>query len=384
MVGRLISILVVSMMVLAAVALIAVGPGPFARVLPPAATVWVEGLVGPSGLVGGGAAARRGDTAADFLDDTAEGLVAAGPIAAMAGNAPVFIAEVLSGHSTEVAAAIPAELTTIRPILGCLLTPPQGGTLVGHATAGQSDLPMAMVTYDDGDLAVAVQEFVDTYRKRGVAMPVDSAALAYQAYDVAVTETEAPVYLVLENRGGNRIWNIHLAPGARVERVVLLGGAQAGVANLDPVVPVEVILEDGLAACGIAPAHALNPGNAIFTAVAEGRLTQFEANARITEAADAAEAYDIWFRDSFGVTAADSRAGFDVGMVSLVGPVPVGDAPKAVYARLDGARIRLTQDTYFEIIGQVSAGQDFAARVTEIATGFAFGDLANLRQGVGF
>ena len=53
-------------------------------------------------------------------------------------------------------------------------------------------------------------------------------ALAYQSYDVAVTEVSAPVYLVLQTGPGNRIWNIHAAPGVRIERVVLLGGDQVG------------------------------------------------------------------------------------------------------------------------------------------------------------
>jgi hypothetical protein len=97
-----------------------------------------------------------------------------------------------------------------------------------------------------------------------------------------------------------------------------------------------------------------------------------------------AAAYDIWFRDSFGVLAGESRVGFDKGMVSVIGPLPEAVGQKALYAAIAGARIRTTQDQYFEITGQVAKGQDFAARVTAIATDFAYGDLANLRQGVDF
>ncbi|MGB3249892.1 MAG: hypothetical protein WBB13_12090, partial [Tabrizicola sp.] len=70
--------------------------------------------------------------------------------------------------------------------------------------------------------------------------------------------------------------------------------------------------------------------------------------------------------------------------VSVVGPQPGEAEPKAVYARVQGSRIRMTQDSYFEIRGQVAEGEDFAGRVKAIATSFAFGDLKALRQGVAF
>jgi hypothetical protein len=100
------------------------------------------------------------------------------------------------------------------------------------------------------------------------------------------------------------------------------------------------------------------------------------------------QAYGQWFVDTFGVPAATSRAGFDKGTVALVGPIPGDGDPdltlKAVFAGINGSKIRTTQDAFFEIPGQVPAGEDFAARVKAIATAFAFGDLANIRQGAEF
>jgi hypothetical protein len=365
-----VSFVIVGGVLLAGIAVVVVGPRQLDGVLPEAVIAALEDvgdMVAPtSGMP------RGGEAPADFLADAADGLRAEGAIAALAGNAQVLIADVLAGHSTDVNADIPAEITTIRPIMGCLVTPPLDGTAVGYATAGDSGLAMPLATYSDSDLAAAVQRFVDLYRETGATGAGLPAELGYQAYDVAVTETRAPVYLVLENRTGKRIWNIHLAPGARVERVVLLGGDQAGVANLDPVVPVEVLLDDGLAACGIRPAHPLNAGHADFQASLS------------PEATAAVEDYARWLRDSFGLDARSARAGFDAGMVSVIGPVPAAAEARAVYATLTAARLRATQDTFFEIEGQVAQGEDFASRVRAIATSFAFGDLTNLQQGVEF
>ena len=393
MVRRPISVLLGGMFTLAVGAFVAFGPRAFEGYLPEPAIAFLEargltGLTGLTGQGGGGPVSGTGESPADYLEDAADGLHARGPIAAGPGNQPVFIADVISGYTTRVASDIPAEITTIRPILGCLLTPPADGSIVGHVANGRSGVRTALATYNDTQLAAEVQAFVDAYRKTGTSDPTARTAPAYEAYDVAVTETRAPVYLVLETGEGNRLWNLHLAPGARIEREVLLGGDQAGVANLDPVVPVEVLLRDGLAECGISPAYPLNDGHQLVQAPSGSTASPEGAGSSLSAHLEAVARYDTWFQDSFGVRSSDSRVGFDTGTISLIGPVP-GEVPgeagaTAVYAPISGSKIRMTQDSYFEIAGQVAAGEDFAARVKAIATSFAFGDLRNLAQGVDF
>ncbi len=366
---------------LASVALILSGPRLLEAVLPGQVLDMVAVWAQPSDS---GRPVVAGDSPQAFLVDGADGLEAVGPIAASAGNTPVFIADVISGYTTRASRDIPAEVTTIRQIMGCRPTPPQAGSVVGHVTAGASGIDLALSTYNDRHLAAGVQQLVNLYRQTGTTVQLDVSGPAYEAYDVAVTETSAPVYLVLETGGRNRMWNLHLAPGARIERVVLLGGAQAGIANLDPVVPVEVILDSGLQSCGIQPAYGLNQGVSLLRSAETGAIPVAEVEERLARIGDRAAAYDIWFRDSFGIEASTSRIGFDRGTVSVVGPVPRPEEPKASYAPINGSKIRMTQDRFFEIRGQVAEGEDFGARVKAIAQSFAFGDLENLRQGVDF
>lgn len=377
-----ISVLIVGAVMLAGLAVVVKGPQALTRYLPEKLASAID-----SRMLGtfDSAVTGSGDKASDFLEDGIDGLTVHGPIAAMAGNRPVFIKDVLSGHTTGVASDIPVEITMIRPISGCRLTPPLDGTAVGHATAAATGLALPLLTYNDRDLAAGVQSLVNTYRDSGSDRVSAPSELTFEAYDVAVTETRAPVYLVLESGQGNRIWNIHLTPGARIERVVLLGGTHVGVANLDPVVPVEVLPGDSLAACGIEPFYPLNPGHRFFEVLKTGQgSSKADAEAKYAVMQDRVGAYNTWFRDSFGVLADETRAGFDGGMVSVVGPQPGEAEPKAVYAPIQGSRIRMTQDDYFEIRGQVAEGEDFASRVKAIATSFAFGDLKTLRQGVAF
>jgi hypothetical protein len=379
-----ISLSIVGGLSLAILAVVVGGPKVFDGILPPRLTEMLAALMDPA-MMNDGPVKGDGKSPDNYLDDNADGLVARGPIAARFDNEAVFVADVISGYTTRVESDLPAEIMTIRPILGCRLTPPLQGTVVGHVVAGTSGVRTALSTYNDTMLAEAVQGFVNVYRDLGAVDPFLTTPQPYEAYDVAVTETRAPVYLVLEDRWTTpRLWNIHLAEGARIERVILLGGGQAGVANLDPLVPVEVILHQGLEACGIAPTYPLNEGHLFFQSMANGAMSSNEAEQKLALIDAGVAAYDTWFRDSFGITASESRIGFDKGTISVVGPVPGAADPKAVFAPIKGAKIRTTQDQFFEIEGQVAEGESFADRVKAIATNFAFGNLDYLRQGVRF
>ncbi len=163
----LISLGIVGLIGLSVAAALALGPRQLEGVLPEPALDLLEDV---AGLVPFGPdAIKAGDIPTDFLADTPDGLRATGPIAALPGNAAVFLRDVITDYTTRVASAVPAEVTTIRPIMGCLLTPPLDGTVVGYVTAGQSGLTLGLASYSDADLAAAVQDFVDRYRKDGAA-----------------------------------------------------------------------------------------------------------------------------------------------------------------------------------------------------------------------
>jgi hypothetical protein len=133
------------------------------------------------------------------------------------------------------------------------------------------------------------------------------------------------------------------------------------------------------------PAFALNPGHRLLQQRNEDAASGATGHAeRLAAIERASSAYNTWFRDSFGVLAEGTQAGFVGGTISVVGPVPGAAEPKAVFVPIHGARIRMTHDKYLEIAGQVPVAESFTGRVAAIATTFAFGDLTYLRQGVGF
>ncbi|AWD22907.1 hypothetical protein [Fuscovulum blasticum] len=389
-----VSLVIVGIATLAMFALVIGGPRTFESILPESAIVWLETMGGRSGAGGmmatggdGGwmQAATASDTPGDLLADTSDGWAAQGPIAAVPGGA-VFIDQALAGYSVRVRGQVPARTEALLPLQGCAPTPPGAGVAVLHAGAASSDrVPLGVLTYGDADLARGVQAFARAYRRTVAPPRIGAEGLAFGVQDVAVTETEKPVYLVLEAPAGKVIFNIHLAPGARLDRVVLIGGEQVGVANVAPEVPVEVMRQAELAACGMQPFYPLNPNHLFYQSVEMGVIQGEELAQKQAGFQLAAANWDAAFRALFGVGAAETLAGGWLrGSVSAVGPVPATAQGRAVWQPVSGGLMRLTLDQYVDLAVPGGENIDFAARVRAIATAFAGGDLASLKAGVQF
>jgi hypothetical protein len=376
------------------IALVMGGPKVFEKILPEDAVAWLNDFgmgneMATFGSFGGSTAA--GDDPQSHLRDTSDGWRPSDKIAAMPGNRAVFIADVISGRRTSIDGHSPQGVSVLTPVADCRITPPGNDVLVGHVSAwSTSGLRLGLSTYGDAELAAAVQKLGGVYRNTGSKMLSGTdAALrenSFDAYDVVVTETARPVYLVLQSSDDLRIWNLHLAPGARLQRVVLLGGRQAGVLNLPDGVPVEVLRSAELDACGFPrPFYALNPGALIFQSIEAGALDADEAQVTLDRIAAQGDAYDAWFRAQFGVSADDTMAGNWIGgNIAVAGPKPATPEGRAEWRPVKGATALVTTDAYLEYEGLTASGAGFEARVMAIAKAYAWGDLGNLEQGVDF
>jgi hypothetical protein len=386
---------VVGVVSLAMLALVFGGPKVLEKVLPDRALAWIEENDGFGGLLSattdmasvGGTSGGNSEDPAAHLRNTTDGWRPSAKIAALPGNGAAFVRDVIDGRRASSSRDSPALVEVIHPMQGCAFTPPSAAAFVGHVSArGDTEMALGLATYGDADLANAVRQLGRTYKETGLRKVPGLAALRFDAFDVAVTETAKPVYLVLQGNWGNRLWNLHLAPGARLERVVLLGGDQAGVANLPQGVPVEVMRDAERVACGLPlPSYPLNPGFMLFQSLEAGHLDPDEAAATLAQIEAQVQKYDQWFQGAFGVSALQSMAGNWVeASIAVAGPVPAMPEGRAVWRSVKGATAQITADTYVEYDALAEQGVDFQARVLAIANAFAWGDLRNLKQGVEF
>jgi hypothetical protein len=199
-----------------------------------------------------------------------------------------------------------------------------------------------------------------------------------------VTETARPVHLVIQASRPRQLFNIHMAPGARLSGVSIIGSQASAIANLPEGVPVEAVTRAQLAACGLDPA--LGP------LVAEGGPQQAEQgstdlaaasdNAAVERAARRAEvrrAYADWFTAEFGRAPTHGLAGWDLGRVSVIGPVPATPEGRATFRPVSGADVRIQHLGHLYIAGVHDFPQVYRDEIRALATQLAGGDLTAIR-----
>ncbi len=96
---------------------------------------------------------------------------------------------------------------------------------VGYA---QNEAPVQML--DDAVIHASLEDAIKEAIGDGHSPGMLSVARGGRsAIDVIVTDTSAPLYMMLQTLGGNIIWNIHAAPGVEIAHIALVANASSGL-----------------------------------------------------------------------------------------------------------------------------------------------------------
>ncbi|MDH3262806.1 MAG: hypothetical protein OEM24_02285 [Paracoccaceae bacterium] len=288
------------------------------------------------------------------------------PGIALANGGVGYVPDVSSFFEPTVESETPSVAVPLADMSGCAFRSPRAGEVIGNVHVGRGGLPTPVSALSRSRLAEMALAEVRAARG-GAALPAVEDPELMRAVDVFITERNAPVYLVLQSSEGDVLWNVQPSPGARIVHIAVVAAGQVGLLMPDAGVPVQVLRTGEQPGCAVAPVRRPDPGWSAFRnggALIEGHAAAFEA-------------YDVWFRDRFGIAAEANLVGFQETSHALVGPVP---APydKVLQNRLAGARIAVTDADLVAIgPGEARTGRAEAA-VRRLAIAAAGGDLAAL------
>ncbi|SNS46529.1 hypothetical protein [Tropicimonas sediminicola] len=305
------------------------------------------------------------DDPASYVRQRDGSRVVGGPVAATEHGRPVFIESVMAGYHRPVVSEAPGKVTEARVIEECRFTAPAAGARVANVFSNASLHGASFYAFDMPELDPLALRYLETQSEQGETPPSGMLSIAakiaekatemqslpsltksggfqYKVTEVVVTETEMPVHLVLQAGAGRVLWNLHLAEGAEVSGVSLLGGHLPAVANVPKRVPVEVLDDAGLAACGVTRVRLPLASDPIFAAVDEGALTLDRARAGLEDMRQQAEAWNGWFEGQFGLRSDQSRIGFEeAAIMAVVGPLPETPEARVVHHTLRRASVAM-------------------------------------------
>lgn len=300
--------------------------------------------------------------AADHVRDRRFGAEAAPQVMFTETGVPAWVQQAVADwRPVDPTDDMPAAVEKARVSNSCTLRRPAKGERVAnvHMSSGTRGTKSSLYAFDKDDVTSRAKAWINMARK-GHRPPSAERAIArsMSPIDVVVTDTKAPVYLVLQG-GHSRLWNIHAAPGARIAHITVVGGRYVGVANAPEGVKVEFLTGKKAESCGATPF--LKP-NDRWDAVVRAK----NGDSIMKEAVNMREGkyrkYSRWFKHNFGTSASHAIVGDDVVGHALVGSLPASAEQRVPYASLKSARVLVTPADYI----MVETPKAFRAKTDEL------------------
>jgi hypothetical protein len=244
---------------------------------------------------------------------------------------PLTLTEVVTGHmlpdaTTQIGRIIPFDRNS-----QCNLRRPQDGEQVVNIRLENGALPAPVRAFSDTALVSLLTQTVAAATQGGA--PYDAAARVtgdLTSVDVFVTDTEAPVYLVLQNMGRGIIWNVQTAPDVTLAHVAIVSSGWSGLVSPPADTTFEALLvgdfvpphasgaDDRVRSCMIRPWRA--PQDDWVSVQRAGRDSL--AADEVASFTKGYTAYDAWFTGTLGIDAATNLIAAQSAAHVLAGPRP--------------------------------------------------------------
>ncbi|MEM8870738.1 MAG: hypothetical protein AAGE38_10085 [Pseudomonadota bacterium] len=344
-----------------------------------------------SALLGGvGAVPLSGHPAqASPKRESQTGRVWASPTVLNDSRAAVAISEIVEDYVAPGPADMLAEARLFDKSPVCWFKSPEPGQKVVSVNLEQALHPAPVTAFNTVEMVEAVTRTVERVtRKNGQETELHLAAGDVRVVDVFVTDSSAPIYLVLQSLAANIIWNIHTAGDATVAHAALVGPGVSGIIVDSDQTKVEAMVisdfvgshrfgaDDTIRDCMIRPWRKPRPEWQAWQKAERGN--QLMTN-QIESYAKGYAAYDAWFTRVFGTSAAAGTLSAQGASHVLVGPIP---DTKLSYRPISGAEAQIVRTDHV-ILGDADTRRAEAqAQHLELLTRAAGGDIAMLRPAV--
>lgn len=264
-------------------------------------------------------------------------------------RAPIATDTILAGFKPSGPNSVLGEIKTFQPNETCSLRPVGRNEKLVNVNIGGSTAfgPIQRISKEGihNTIRKATQEALEKGQSPGM-IEVYRGRLGI--VDLIITDTSGPLYLALQSSGRGVIWNIHAVPGVEIAHIAMISTGRSGVtgtfgdASFELLRPSRKLLrmnfynfdgEPGDLECMSRPfrepdeswgawAGAKN-GNTLDGNLLFGRDKGFDS-------------YDVWFKDTFGISAAEnviSAASTDAVLIGAAPatPIAITTAPTPVH-----------------------------------------------------
>jgi len=328
------------------------------------------------GLIGCDEKLPQGDPAAS-VSTGRFGIRAEANVAVDVGLKPRFLQLIVSGR-TDAGPAAPKAIEILNEMSSCVFARPDPAAKVVYLTARHFTGDTNIHTFDALAVQTSAQHFVNDWRQKGSEPRVRTGDISAELKlaNVIVTETSAPIHLVLAS-GGKALYNLMVAKDARISGISLIAPLDSGLANLPPGVPVSVLGPKQVQTCDAHPHMRPKPDWQISRMARESPGNYAEPLARLNALH---HRFDGFFRHNFNQASELRVIGGERIANFLVGPAPSDLSARVPFRGIGGSTVLLTRAENVVQGTTEDLRKALAAKVRPVAEGMASGSLAALNR----
>ena len=256
-----------------------------------------------------------------------------------------WIQSLIVGFSAPKLAGPPAKVVPLEAPPHCRFPQPGPSEKLVHVQVGESRQNSNFYMVSRKEITDRAGEFVERYQRKGKDPGVDSNRRGDRLYvvDVVVTDTQAPLYLVLA-APFNVLWNMQIAPSVEIAQVALVGSKNVAIANLEPDTKRASLSGRQTERCQAEPFRQPASHWSLVKRARKDSGVKDELKNRYAFA----RAYSKWFKKNFGQSSEKDVIGMSRADHVLIGKPALGEN-RLPYKSLDGATFYVSrQDHIFE------------------------------------
>jgi hypothetical protein len=283
-------------------------------------------------------------------EETDTGMILRSPLVLASSGEELEIQDFTSGFIGQPSSAIPLSVSSFKTNTNCTFKRPRPTDIIHSVNINTASAPSAVQAISKAELASVIKGSVAAFTKHPNSdFELNRVDGTLRTVDVFVTDTRAPVYLVLQGAKSGIIWNVQSAPGVEIAHIAIIAGRTTGLVKPAAGVGYEAINYRKYSFQGDNPAKdpcPVYPWRSPQTNWIAFQKAQNDNQLHVNMISTFREGYthySRWYEESFGVPTQSNLVAAEGLDHVIVGPIPT---ERLAYRSLNNREVLITQTDY--------------------------------------